>query len=79
MLSGTSFIPVTSRLVQTPSKPFKPSIGGIAADEPVAITMCSASTPWPSTSTSPLPVMRPAPRMSSMPRSSSHGSWPESS
>ena len=39
--SGTSFRPVASRLVHTPSSSRSPSIGGITGSEPVAITMCS--------------------------------------
>ena len=79
MLFGTSFIPVTSRLVQIPSRPFSPSIGGIAADEPVEMTIFSASISSAPTLTRPPPLMRPRPRNSSMPRSSSQVTCPESS
>ena len=45
MLFGTSFIPVTSRLVQTPSRSLEPvDRRDRGADEPVATTIFSAST-----------------------------------
>ena len=59
MLFGTSFIPVTSRLVQTPSRPLSPSIGGIAAVEPVETTIFSASMSSAPTLTRPLPLILP--------------------
>src|SRR5205814_10599065 len=54
--------------------------GGIAAVEPVATTTAfrAARTSSP-TRTRRSPSSVPLPRNSSMPRSSSHGSWPESS
>ncbi len=79
MLSGTRLEVVASRLFQVRTES-RPSIGGIAAPLPVATTTArraiSASSP---TTTCRSPSSRPSPRNSSMPRSSSQGSWPESS
>ena len=39
---GTAFMPVTSRLVQTPSSSRRPGTGGMTGSEPVATTTCLA-------------------------------------
>ena len=52
---GTAFMPVTSRLVQTPSSSRRPGIGGTIGSAPFASTTCSAVWRTPSTSTTPGP------------------------
>ena len=49
----------TSRLVQTPSSPRSPSIGGITGSEPVATRCASRVAPSRPTSTAPGPVSAP--------------------
>ncbi len=79
MLAGTEFDVVASRLFQARTES-RPSIGGIAALLPVATTTAlvavSSSSP---TTTRRSPASRPSPRKTSILRSSSQGSWPESS
>ena len=70
---------VASRLVQGRAS-LRPSIGGIAAVVPVAITTAFAALSRASpASTVRSPSSRPRPRISSIPLSDSHGSIPESS
>ena len=79
MLDGTRCEVVPSRLFQARTVS-RPSIGGIAALLPVATTIALVAVRTSSpTTTRRSPSRRPAPRKSSMPRSSSQGSWPESS
>ena len=52
---GTAFMPVASRLVQTPSSSRRPGIGGMIGSAPQARTTCSAVWRTPSTSTTPVP------------------------
>ena len=75
---GTSFMPVASRLVQTPSSESRPGIGGSSGSEPVEMTTWPAVYVVPSTSTAPGPVSRPSPRITSSPTLSAHLTWPSS-
>ena len=79
MLCGTRLAVVASRLFQVRTES-RPSIGGIAAVLPLAITTALRATSVSSpTATRRSPSSRPSPRKSSIPRSSSQGSWTESS
>ena len=64
---GTAFMPVASRLVQTPSSSRRPGTGGTTGSAPFARTTWSAVWRTPSTSTTPGPASRPVPRSRSMP------------
>jgi len=76
---GISLMVVTSRFVQL-STSARPTIGAGALPEPTAITTASrASSTSPFTRTRRSPSSRPCPRTSSMPRESTHSTWPSSS
>jgi len=64
---GTARMPVTSRLVHSPSSSRSPGTGGMIESAPVATTTCRAVCRSPSTSTTPVPASRPLPRSSRMP------------
>ncbi len=79
MLAGTFSAVVASRLFQARTES-RPSIGGIFAPDPVATTTARVATSSsPPTAIRPSPTKRPSPRKRSISRSSSQGSWPESS
>ena len=73
---GTAFMPVTSRLVHTPSSSRRPATGGMTGSEPVASTTCRAVCRAPLTSTTPGPASRPVPRSRSMPSPASQRDLP---
>ena len=78
--SGISCVIVASRFVHAQSNSCRPGIGGIAGPEPVARkTARLASISSSPTITRRSPESRPWPRISSIPRSSSHGSCASSS
>jgi len=79
MLSGACFAVVASRLFQGFASA-SPSIGGIAAAEPVATTTAFFALRTPSPTTTLFsPSSLPLPRITSRQRSSSQGSCPVSS